>query len=256
MSYCIFFEELSLFDRGFQQILLEHGELLGKVLSIGKLERHHLAALRFLVNMCHQSISGQNYLISDPDFLSMILSNLVHLEFNEDEPMTELATLSVGLLVNLVEDNETGRDIISPYLPSLIDCYLCWSRKLHDAVDGDHREIFMSYCALLLLIMYEPDRVEQGPHWHSLYYGTHGCDQITILARRVQKCLWIQQQMSHIHQSHEATAIDDKAVESFSSASSYDSISFSSLSDGMRTKLVRNLRHLAERPLTILTDGD
>jgi hypothetical protein len=244
-----------LFDRGFQQILLGREELLTKILSIGKLERHHLAALRFLVNMCHQSASGQNYITSDPDFLSMILSNLVHLEFNEDEPMTELATLSVGLLVNLIEDNETGHNLISPHLPSLIDRYLCWSRKLHDAIDGDHREIFMSYCALLLLIMYEPGRVEQESHWRSLYDGTHGCDQIAALAKRVQKCLWIQQQMSHLHQNHEVTVME-KSVEPFSNASSQDSISFSSLSDGMRAKLVRNLKHLAERPLTILTDGD
>jgi hypothetical protein len=251
--YCSFFEELSLFDRTVQQTLLQNETLLAKMLSIAKLGRFHVAALRFLMNMCHQSTYGQDYIASDHDFLHSLFSNMIELDLNESQFVCELAILSVGLLVNLVEDNEKTRSIVYPNMDSLIESYVHRSQHFsHDTDAADHHEMFMSYYALLLLIMYDPIKAkDDGLYRRSFFrHQSSSCasDSMALLMKRVQRCLWIQQQMSQLHQHYLSLsyACGDGPEPSTLSEAHCEFSSYSSLSENMRTRLVQNLRHLAD----------
>jgi hypothetical protein len=242
--YCSFFEELMLFDREFQEKLLQDETLLSKILIIAKLQECRISALRLLINFCHQSTYAQNYVTSDIIFLKSLFSDILDPDINHNESLLELAILSIGLLVNLIEDNEFTHNIIYPHMPLLISSYVYQSKELNTMESVDHLEIFMSYYALFLLIMYDPIRAGKDFSWNSLYQDRGSNDLLDLLTKRVQRCLWIQQQMSQLHREYfqldfSKTDLHHNSIETLP----YE---LSPISENMRKRLVYNLKHLED----------
>jgi hypothetical protein len=129
----------------------------------------------------------------------------------------------------------------------LITSYINQSQHHHSNVDADHQEIFMSYFALLLLIMYDPAKAKEDPSWHVLYENGSSHEFFTLFTKRVQRCLWIQQHMSQLHHNYFSCTHSSHLLESISEpSSSYEISSCSSLSEGIRARIVQNLKHLTE----------
>lgn len=234
-----------MFDRDLQNELIQNENLLSKIVFISRLRECRIATLRLLINVCHQSIYGQNYVASNTIFLKSLFSDILELDLNQDESVSELAILSIGLLVNLVEDNENTHNIIYPHMSFLISSYVSRSRELSKLESKDHQEIFMSYFALFLLIMYDPVKAEEDFCWNFSYQDQDSNNFLDLLAKRVQRCLWIQQQMNQLHREYFQSNSQKTDLHCYSIEETI-SHELSSMSENMRKRLVHNLKHLED----------